>query len=112
MDRKLGHNPGGKPHKADILNNQGIDSGAVEESEVLGGIVELTGEDQGVQRDVGLHPVAVAEGGHLRKFLFGEVVGTEARIEAGKPEEDRISPVGHSSLEAIPSAGGSQEFGT
>ena len=112
VDRQFGHNGRGKPHETDVLDDQGIHSGAVEQSQVLGGIIELPGEDEGVQRDVGLHPVAVAEGGDFGKLLFGEVVGTETCIETGEPKEDRVGPIRHGGPQALPSAGGSEKLGT
>jgi hypothetical protein len=55
--------------------------------------------------------VAVAEPDDLRQFLFREVVGPQAGIEAGKTEKNRIRPVGNGSLETIPSPGRGEKFG-
>jgi hypothetical protein len=111
MDRKLRYDGGSKPDKTDILNNQGIDSAAVEKPQIGGGIIELTRKDKGVQGDVGLDPVPVTERSDFGQLILGEVISPEAGVEAGQPEEDRIGTVSNGGLQAIPSPGGSKEFG-
>ena len=111
MDRKFWDDLGGQTHQPDVLNDQGIDTRAVQEAQIFRGIIEFTGEDKGIERHVGLYPMAVAERRYLWEFLLGEVVGAQPGIEARETEEYRIGTVGHGSLEAIPSSGGSKQFG-
>ena len=105
MDGKLRDDRGRQTHQTDVLDDQRIDAGTVQEAQVLRRVIEFSGEDKGIERHVGLHPVAVAEGGDLGKLLLGEIIGAQAGIEAGQAEEDRIGAIGNRRLQAIPSTG-------
>ena len=106
MDGKFRNNRRGEPHDPDVLHDQGINPGAVEQAEIVCGILQFTRKDKRVQRDVRLDPVAVTERHDLRKLLLGEVVGTETCIEAWKSEEDGVGAVSDRRLQAFPSPRG------
>jgi hypothetical protein len=106
MNRKLRDNRSRKSDKPDILNDQGINATAIEQAKILRDVIEFTSEDEGVEGDIGLHPMAVAESRYLGKFFLGEVVRTDAGIESGQTKENSIGTVGHSSLKTIPPPGG------
>ena len=61
MDGKLRHDGGRQSYQTDILNDQGIDTTAVEQTEVVGDIIQLSREDKGIERHISLHSVAVTE---------------------------------------------------
>ena len=105
VDGKFRNDRGRQTHQTDVLNDQRIDAGTVQEAQVLRRVIEFSGEDKGIERHVGLHPVAVAEGGDLGKLLLGEIIGAQSGIEAGQAEEHRIGAIGNRRLQAIPPPG-------
>jgi hypothetical protein len=111
MDGKLRNDRSRQTHQTDVLDDQRIDVGTVQEAQVLGGIIEFSGKDKGIERHVSLHPVAVAKGSDLGKLLLGEIIGAQSGIEAGQTEEHRIGAIGNRRLQAIPSTGRGEKFG-
>ena len=83
MDGKLRNDRGCQTHQTDVLDDQRIDAATVKEAQVLGGVIEFSGEDKGIERHVGLHPVAVAECGDFGKLLLGKIIGAQSGIETG-----------------------------
>ena len=111
MNRKLRHDGGRQAHQTDVLNDQRIDTATVEQAEIVGDIIQLPGEDEGIERHISLHAVAVAKVDDLGEGILSEVVGADTGIESGQSEEDSVRPVGHGGLETVPASGGGKQFG-
>ena len=106
-----GVNAARHPHEPDVLHNERIHSRAVQQPQILGGVFHLAGEDERVERDVGLHAMAVAELHDLRQFRLGEIFRAQAGIEARQAEIDGVRPIGDRGPHAIPITRGSEQFG-
>ena len=97
--------------KAEVLDDEGVDSGAGDEPELAFGGFEFAGEDEGVHRDEAFDAVLVEEVHQLGEVVFGEVVGAEAGVESGETEEDGVGTGGDGGAGAVPVSGGAEEFG-
>ena len=111
MNPQFRHDLACEPHQADVLHNQGIDARVIQETQLRGCGIEFIGEDERVERDVGLHAVAVAELDHARQFLIGEVVRAHSRVKFRQPEIHRIRTVCGGGAQAVPASGGREKFG-
>ena len=63
-------------------------------------------EHQCVECHIAPHVMAVKVSHHLRQFLLCEIGGAMAGVEVGKPEVDRVSPIGNSRAHRLPITGG------
>ena len=111
VDRQLGHDLAGKAHEADILDDERIDAHAIEQAQVVRGVIQLGGEDEGVERDERAHAVAVAEGDDLGQLGLAEVIRAQPRVETRQSEVDRVRAVRDGGAHTVPVPRGGEEFG-
>ncbi len=111
MDGKVRRQSTDQPADPHILHNRGIHPRRDDRPEILGGILQLLGEDQRVERHVAPHPAPVQELHQLRQIRFGEVVGPHPGIEPVQPEVNRVRSVLHRRTRAFPIARRRQQFG-
>jgi hypothetical protein len=62
VDGEVGREPPDQAADADILDNGGVDARCDDAAEVVGGVREFGGENQGVERDVSPDAAPVEEG--------------------------------------------------
>jgi hypothetical protein len=99
-----------KPHEADILHDQSIDSRLAQQAKVVCRVVEFRGKDEGIESNVSFHAVPMAVRDDLREFRLGEVIRTQARVEAGQAKVNRVRSVGHGCTHAVPIARGREQL--
>ena len=83
MKGELRGDGGSEFGKAEILHDDGIYAAVFQPQELAGGVFDFSGENQGVHGDETFHAVAVEEFHQLGEVFFGEIIGTQPRIEAG-----------------------------
>ena len=118
-DRHLGgcveldarHDFAGHFCEAEILDDQGIDTGGGDEAELPFGCFKLIRKYEGVHRDKAFHSVLVEVGHQLRQIFLTEIVGSEAGVEFRQAEVDRIGACGDGGFRAVPVACGREQFG-
>ena len=66
MDAQIGKHPVRDFGQPDILDDHCIDTDGMEQFQLRHRIRQFVGEDQNIQRDIGLYPVAVQKGDDLR----------------------------------------------
>ena len=91
--------------ETEILNDEGIDSGFADKSELFFSGFDLVGEDQGVHGDETFDAVFVKISHELGEIGFGKIIGAETRVEFGQTEVDGIGTSGDSSAGAVPVSG-------
>lgn len=69
--------------KAEILHDDGVYAAVFQPEKLACGVFDFTSENQGVHGDETFHAVAVEEFHQLGQVFFGEIIGTQSRIEAG-----------------------------
>ncbi len=108
---QIGHSVPREVDQPQVLHDGGVNSGAVEQNELLLRGGEFVGEDQDIERDVAFHAMLVKKVHQLGQVLRREIRGPHPRIEGGQAEIDRIRAIGHRRAHAFPIASGSKEFG-
>ena len=111
VNRQLGHHLPREAHEAHVLHDERIHTRAAAVAQHLLSGVEFAGEDERVERHVSLHAMPVAEGHDLRQFLVAEIVRAQPGIEPRQSEINRVGTIRHRGTQAIPAAGGREEFG-
>ena len=67
--------------EAEILDDEGVDSGGGDGAELFLRSLQFVGEDEGVHGNEAFDPVLVEVGHEFWEVFFGEVVGAEAGVE-------------------------------
>ena len=111
MDREVRGQGADEATDPDVLHDGGIDPARDDAAEVVLGVGEFVGEDEGVEGDVALDAAAVEKRHQRGQVGLREVFRAHAGIEAFEAEVDRVGPVFEGGARALPVAGGSEEFG-
>ena len=101
----------GEEGEADVLDDDGVDAGGFEETELVGGGGEFAGEDERVHGHEAADPAVVEELHDGGEIGFGEVVGAETCVEAREAEVDGVGAVGDGGPDAFEVAGWGEQFG-
>ena len=110
MDCQVGRELPGEASQADVLNDQGINPSRCCRQDQVGGLVQLSGKHQNVERQETLDTPPVQPLHQLWQFLTLKVGGPHAGIQGINAEVHRIGPVGDSRLQRLPGAGGRKQF--
>jgi hypothetical protein len=85
--------------------------GAIQQSEVIRGSVELSRKDQGIKSGIRLDPALMTESNDLGQFGLAEIIRAKACIESRQAEVNGIGAICRSRPHAIPIARGGEQFG-
>ena len=99
-----------EPSQPDVLHEHRIDPRAVEQAQIVDGLLEFAGKDEGIKGDVSFDAVPVAKGDQRREIRLGEVVRAHPGVKPGQAEVDRIRAVGNRRAHAIPVARRGEKF--
>jgi len=97
--------------KAEVLDDEGVDSTFLGEAQLFGSGLKFSREDEGVHGEEAFDPVFMEKGHQLGEIVLSEVVGSQACVEGGKTKEDGIGTGSNGRTGAIPVASWGQEFG-
>jgi len=93
MDRQPRRQSFTQAGEADVLHDDSVTASRRNGGEDLGGLFELVGENQRVERDVTADVSLVEKPHNLRQFFRTEVGRAVPRVEAGHAEVDRVRAV-------------------
>ena len=96
--------------EAEVLHDHGIHARVFEQLQLRRCIIQLTREDERVERRVSLHAMLMQEGHQRGQVRFGEIVCAQPRIEPRHAKEDRVRSIRDRCACALPVTGGREEF--
>ena len=111
VNREVRREASDEPADAHVLHDGCIDSRRNDGAKILFSLNHLILEDERVERDVTLHAAPVQELHQLRQIGLGEIVRAHPGVELLQAEVNRVRPVLHRRLRALPIARRREQFG-